>query len=191
MTELRRSDSGFAPVKGTKLYYEVAGNGHPLVLLHAGGLDSRMWDDQFSVFSEHFRVIRYDMRGFGKSLVGDIPFSFHQDLYDLLKYLYIERTHVLGLSRGATIAIDFTLAYPQMVDALILVASRAGCSRPSEAVQKIWAESDALAEKRMIDEVVEMELRFWVDGPKRTPHQVNPKVRERVKEMSAHNTNLQ
>jgi hypothetical protein len=49
--------SGYAPVENGELYYEVAGAGHPLLLIHAGVADRRMWDDQFAVFAERFRVI--------------------------------------------------------------------------------------------------------------------------------------
>jgi pimeloyl-ACP methyl ester carboxylesterase len=60
-------DSGHAEVNGTRLYYEIAGAGHPLVLIHGYTLDNRMWEDQFEVFSKQYKVLRYDLRGFGKS----------------------------------------------------------------------------------------------------------------------------
>jgi pimeloyl-ACP methyl ester carboxylesterase len=67
MNRLTQPETGFAEVDGTRLYYETLGEGHPLVLIHGGYMDRRMWDDQFYVFSQHYRVIRYDVRGFGKS----------------------------------------------------------------------------------------------------------------------------
>jgi pimeloyl-ACP methyl ester carboxylesterase len=66
MDETQSRETGVAPVNGAKLYYEIAGSGRPLVLLHAGLMDCRMWDDQFSDFAQHYRVIRYDLRGYGK-----------------------------------------------------------------------------------------------------------------------------
>jgi len=57
-------DSGLVKVKGGTIYYESQGQGHPLVLIHAGFLDRRMWDPQFIQFSKNYRVIRYDVRGF-------------------------------------------------------------------------------------------------------------------------------
>ncbi len=58
--------SGFVNVDGEQLYFEDAGKGHPLIFLHAGFVDCRMWDGSFDVFAERYHVIRYDLRGFGK-----------------------------------------------------------------------------------------------------------------------------
>ena len=113
---------GFAEVNGTRLYYEVAGSGHPLVLVHGLTLDQRMWDDQFEPFAQHYRVVRYDARGYGRSaqLTGE-PFDRANDLKGLLDYLGIPRAYVLGLSMGGSIAIEFARAFPQMTAAVIPV----------------------------------------------------------------------
>src|SRR5262249_13492382 len=113
--------NGFAEVEGGQLYYETAGTGHPLTLIHAGVADGRMWDDQFLTFAQHYRVIRYDARGFGRSRTESVSFSNRRDLYDLLRHLGVEKTYVMGVSRGGQIATDFTLERPEMVDALIPV----------------------------------------------------------------------
>lgn len=123
MTRSAQPETGFVETNGTQLYYETLGEGHPLVLIHGGYMDRRMWDDQFSVFAEHYRVIRYDVRGFGKSALPQMPYADWQDLYDLLKSLGVEKTYLLGLSLGGRISIDFTLEHPDMVDALILTGS--------------------------------------------------------------------
>src|SRR5947209_18286102 len=81
-----------------------------------------MWDEQFPVFAEHFRVIRYDTRAFGKSVTEDVAFSNRQDICDLLDHLGIERRYIIAVSRGGSIAIDFTLEHPDLVAALIPVA---------------------------------------------------------------------
>jgi pimeloyl-ACP methyl ester carboxylesterase len=86
-------------------------------------MDRRMWDDQFAVFAQHYRVIRYDVRGFGKTDLPQVPYTDRQDLSNLLSFLGVEKTYVMGLSLGGEIAIDFTLDYPHMVDALILVGA--------------------------------------------------------------------
>lgn len=123
MTQTNQPVTGFVETNGTKLYYEMMGEGHPLVLIHGGYMDRRMWDDQLAVFAEHYRVIRYDVRGFGKTELPPVPYTDRQDLSNLLSFLGIDKTHVMGLSLGGEIAIDFTLDYPHMVDALILVGA--------------------------------------------------------------------
>lgn len=123
MTRSVQPEAGTAEVNGTQLYYEILGEGHPLVLIHGGYMDRRMWDDQFRVFAEHYRVVRYDIRGFGRSALPPVPYADRQDLYALLKHVGIEKAYVLGLSMGGGIAMDFTLEYPDMVDALILVGA--------------------------------------------------------------------
>lgn len=114
--------AGMASVNGTHLFYEQAGSGHPLVLIHGFTLNTQMWDDQFAVFARHYRVIRYDMRGTGHSdLPTEEPFTAVDDLRALLDALGVSRAYVLGLSLGGSVAIDFTLAYPDRTSALILV----------------------------------------------------------------------
>jgi 3-oxoadipate enol-lactonase len=113
---------GFANVNGTRLYYEVSGSGEPIVLIHGYTLDTRMWDDQFEAFAQRYQVIRYDLRGFGKSAIpnGEI-YTHPDDLLALLEHLGIAGAHILGLSLGGSIAVDFVLAYPQAVRSLIAV----------------------------------------------------------------------
>jgi 3-oxoadipate enol-lactonase len=78
-------DEGSVRVNGAELYYEVGGEGQPLVLLHDGLLDRRVWDDQFATFARRYRSIRYDRRGYGKSSGPDQSFSDVSDLYRLLR----------------------------------------------------------------------------------------------------------
>lgn len=179
--------SGFAEVNYMQFYYEVAGQGHPLTLIHGGLVDRRLWDDQFEVFAQHYRVIRYDLPGYGDSSVPKEPYSISDDLYKLLRFLNVEKTYVMGLSMGGGIAIDFTLAHPEMVDALIPVAAGiSGFPAPATSQQQ-WAEIDALIEQGKFEEAVELENRMWTDGPNRTPDQVDSHVRRRVHEMNLHN----
>ena len=113
---------GFAEVNRTRLYYEIAGKGEPLVLIHGLFLNNEMWDDQLQEFSKQYKVIRYDMRGYGKSNnpKEDEPYSNHEDLKALLDYLKIPNANILGLSLGGSNAINFTLEYPEYVKSLIL-----------------------------------------------------------------------
>lgn len=113
--------TGYAEVNGTKLYYELAGKGEPLVLVHGNFGDRRHWDFQFLPFSEQFKVVRYDVRGYGKSALprSDEPYRDCDDLKALLDYLKIDKAHVCGVSMGSGIAIDFALAYPERCFSLI------------------------------------------------------------------------
>jgi len=111
---------GFAPVNGTRLFYEVKGAGRAVVLIHGGQLDCRMWDDQFAALSRHFRVIRYDVRGYGGTFRPDMLYSDAEDLAGLFDYLKLNKAHLVGLSLGGRIAIDFAVAHPTRVDSLTL-----------------------------------------------------------------------
>ncbi len=192
MSESIQPTRGFAEVNGAKLYYEVMGAGHPLVLLHEGIADSRMYDDQFNPFAQRYRVVRFDLRGFGQSDLppGDEPVALYEDLYGLLALLGIKKTYMLGMSMGGAIALDFTLAYPVMVDALILVAPGvSGYDMTSFEVEykAIGEEIEEAVKRGDYERASELETRIWVDGPERTPQQVDPVVRQRVYEMNLHN----
>jgi pimeloyl-ACP methyl ester carboxylesterase len=116
-----KSASGFAEVNGTRLYYESAGEGPAVVLVHGGLVDSRLWDAQVGPLSKRLRVVRYDLRGFGRSADAHAPFSHLEDLRALLDFLKIERASLVGLSLGGIIAADFALEHPERVDRLVLV----------------------------------------------------------------------
>ena len=177
--------SGFVEIHGCQFYYQVAGEGHPLVLLHAGICDSRMWDDQWSAFAQRYRVVRFDMRGFGRSSTGTGPFTPHEDLHGLLQFLGIRTTYLLGASMGAQVALDFTLAQPRMVDALILVGAALTDCRPSDTLIQSWAQIGEALRAGDAAAANEIELGLWVDGPHRSPEQVSDTVRSRVREMNA------
>ena len=188
--------TGFAEVNGTRIAYDEAGKGHPFVMIHGGLVDRHLWDDQFEVFAQHYRVIRYDMRAFGESAMPTEPFSMVEDLYQLMKFLNIEKTYLMGLSMGGGLALDFTVAHPEMVDALIPVAAGVNGFEPPDTPEtqqmmaeweKIGKQIETLLDKGKFDEAIEIENRLWTDGPNRTPEQVKPHVRQRVHDMELHN----
>lgn len=191
MTDGYLKTAGLAEVNGTRLYYEIAGQGHPLVLIHAGICDRRMWDDQWDAFARRYEVIRFDLRGMGKSDVAPGAFAYWEDLDGLLHYLGIERTYLAGVSVGGATALDFTLAHATMVDALILVAAGiSGQERPSDELIQRWAKVQAALEAGDLSDANELMLRMWVDGPNRTSDQVDPDVRARVSTMNAQNLTM-
>lgn len=186
MTEAQ-PQTGFLDVQGAPLYYEVAGSGYPLLLIHAGVADSRMWDDQFQTFALQYRVMRYDLRGFGRSVIPDGPFSNYEDIYALLRHLGIERTHVIAISFGGLVAIDFTLAHPEMVTSLVLGApSVSGREDSSTDVLRFAGEEEAMLERGDLAGAAELNVRTWVVGLRRTPDQVDPSVRQRIYDMQYH-----
>jgi 3-oxoadipate enol-lactonase len=141
-----------------------------------------MWDDQMGVFAQHYRVIRYDQRGYGESPLAVGPVAFHEDLDGFLRALDIRQAHVIGLSFGARVATDFALAHPDMVSALISVSSVVGGI--ADATMERIEEADQAGEEGDLDRAVELELRLWIDGVGRQPEEVNSQVREQVRAMN-------
>lgn len=117
------TDSGYINVNGGKLYYEMAGEGEYIVLLHDGLIHREIWDEQFPFFAKNYRVVRYDRRGYGKSPVPHDQYSNIKDLDQLFIQLRIDKAVIFGMSSGGGLAIDFTLAHPEKVTALVLIGA--------------------------------------------------------------------
>lgn len=114
-------DTGRVAVQGGEIFYEVRGQGAPVVLLHAGAqYDHTMWDGQVQALARLHRVIRYDLRGFGRSSRPSGPFSPTADLLRVLDTLGVERAALVGLGMGSGVAINFALQHPERVDRLVL-----------------------------------------------------------------------
>lgn len=113
----------FITANGSKFYYEMQGAGDPLVMLHGGFSDLRVWDFQFSFFSGDYTVLRYDQRGFGKSDSPQKKFSYITDLEEIRRGMEFDAPILMGSSFGGEVAIDYTLENPQQVKALILVGA--------------------------------------------------------------------
>jgi len=177
-------ESGYAEVGGARVYYEVAGQGVPIVFVHAGIADRRMWDAQCDAFARNYRVMRYDRRGFGNTFMVAGTFSHRRDLQALLEFLEIENAYLVGCSQGAKTIIDFALEHPQMVRALVVVSPALSGFAFAGELPKQAAQLDAADEAGDLDQINELELQIWVDGPHRSPAQVDAKVRELVREMN-------
>jgi pimeloyl-ACP methyl ester carboxylesterase len=185
-------ETGYAEVDGGRLYYETSGKGPALVLIHAGFLDSRIWDTQFQLFSENYRVIRYDVRGFGKSDVARTKFSDYKDLHGLLDHLRVKTASLVGVSNGGRIASDFAVEYPSMVNHLVLVSpGMSGYKSSGPEEEKMWEEfdaqmkpqEDAVREGRAADTVA-MDVTTW--GSAQTPAN-----RERITHIAMDNFHVQ
>lgn len=184
--------TGYAPVENGKLYYEIEGSGPAIVMIHAGFLDSRMWDEQFRLFTKNYGVIRYDVRGFGKSDIAKTKFSDARDLHDLLKHLRIEKTSVLGVSNGGRIAFDFAVEYPKMLQSLMLVAPGIrGYKFSGPEEEKLWKEfEESMKAQEVADregrarDAVEMDVNAWASAQ-------SPESRRRVFEIALDNFHAQ
>jgi pimeloyl-ACP methyl ester carboxylesterase len=111
---------------GARLFYDIHGTGDSLLVLHGFTLDHRMWDFQAEAFAEHYKVIRFDFRGFGKSDTPTSAYSHVEDLKFLFDRLEIDSAHIVALSMGGGLAVDLALSYPTLVRSLVLVDSVLG-----------------------------------------------------------------
>ena len=165
---------GYAPVRDGELLYEVAGEGPGLVFVHAGVAHLGMWDEQWPAFTSRFRCLRYDTRGFGGSRPQAVAFSNRQDLLDVMDFAGIERAAVIGCSRGAQIALDTVIDYPDRFTALVAVCgggsgfdAYTGADVPEaemalfDAIEKV----DGLKEPAAVRRLWELETQLWCDGP--------------------------
>ena len=177
-------ESGIADVNGARIGYEILGEGEPLVLVHAGIADGRMWDAQIDAFSRRYRTIRYDLRGCGRSPMVPGPFSHAVDLRALLDALEVDRAVLVGCSMGGGAVIDLALENPERARALVLVGPAISGFGFDEGPPEEWDELVAADEAGDLERVSELEVRMWVDGPRRGPDAVDPAVRDLVREMN-------
>ena len=166
-----------------RLYSEVAGLGSPVVLIHAGVCDSRMWDEQWEAFQAEHKVVRVDLRGYGRSPYGAGRFAHPADLIELLDELKLGPAALVGVSLGGGVALQVAIARPDLVSSLVLVGAGIRDHEWSEEVKRAWTKEGAAFERGDLDAAVEISLRTWVDGPRRSPEDVAPVVRAAVAEM--------
>jgi len=178
--------SGFVDVKHGRLFYEEAGVGPVVVLIHGGNLDRRMWDEQFLLFAREFWVIRYDVRGFGKSTQLTHAYSDTDDLASLLDHLRITKAHLVGLSMGGRIAIDFALVHPDKVLSLVLAGPGvSGFNFDASAMAQFWEVVRVAQEKGP-----EAASETWLKNPYMAPAMGNPVLAARIREISHENRHV-
>ena len=178
--------SGFAEVNGARLYYELSGLGRPFVMIHAGIADCRMWDNEFETFSQSHQALRFDMRGYGKSMPVEGEFNLLDDLETLLAKLEIPKPIILmGCSMGGGLSIDYALTHPNHVEALILVGSDpAGLELEAPWPDELFAQSEAAFNAGDVDRVAELDMRIWFDGDGRTRNEVDSQARRKAYAMA-------
>lgn len=180
-----KSIAGTVELNSTTFHYEMAGNGPPVVFIHAGIADGRMWEGQFAPLSRWFKVIRYDRRGFGQTAPTEGTFSHREDLAALLRYWGIERVSLVGCSQGSKAALDFALAYPEQVERLVLSSPAISGFQFDDPPSPQDEELDAADAAGDLARVNELEMQIWIDGPYRSPNEVDGELRAMVAEMNA------
>lgn len=184
--------TGFATSNGTKLYYEVCGEGSALVFIHAGVSDHRMWDPQVAAFASRYKVVRYDLRDFGKSTMPNESFALRDDLHAVLRHLGIIKAALVGCSMGGATAIDFTLEHPEMVTGLVPVgAGVSGWNDWLEESGKLMTEMTNAVRAGDTDAAFEISARYWIDGPSRDASRVDPTYRDLARRLHKENFSLE
>ena len=179
-----KTKSGLANIDSAQIYYETSGEGTPFVMIHAGVADSRQWNNEFAFFARNYQVLRYDMRGYGKSKPADGEFSHMSDLISLLDILELCRPLVMmGCSIGGGLAMDFALDYSSRVKALIMVDSGPSGLELDVPTPAKFAEVEKAFEAGDLDLVAEFETQIWFDGMGRKSEQVDQAMRRLAFEM--------
>jgi pimeloyl-ACP methyl ester carboxylesterase len=162
-------------VEGGELEVEHAGTGPGVVLIHPGLWDSRTWDDQFAVFAERYHVVRYDLRGYGRSSRPEpgVAYSHVDDLVAVMDAVGLDRAALVGCSVGGGVELETAIAHPGRVWALVLVASALPGFEPTPAEEAWWEERmtgvGALVEAGDVEGARRRQLEIWaplgVDDP--------------------------
>ena len=176
--------AGFLAVDGGNLYYEVEGAGEALVLIHGWLGNLRMWDSQAQALAGSYRVVRCDMRGFGRSTTEHVEFAYWADVAALLDHLGVDRAHIVGHSFGGTIALDLVLARPACVATLTSVAGGISGYRPDLDLEEDnvpRSDLDRLWDEKKWVELAELETQIWVDGWGQPTTRVGRTLRDSIK----------
>ena len=173
------------------MHHEVTGVGPAIVFLHEGIADSRMWEPQWTSFATRYRLLRCDFAGFGRTPIDRLPVTHAQDVVNLLDELDISSAGVVGASMGGRVALELAVARPDLVQTLVLEDAGLPGVNWSEAVRAYGAAEDKAVARGDLEAATEINLRMWVDGPRRAVADVDPEVRAAVGEMQRQALELQ
>jgi 3-oxoadipate enol-lactonase len=171
-------------LNGARINYERSGAGLPVIFLHAGLADSRMWSAQADEFARDFDVIRPDTRGFGRSEMPPGRWSAPSDLLALIDALELKPAHLVGCSMGGGIALDFALLHSERISRLVLVGAAVDGTQPDAEDARLIATVSAARKARDFEALNDAMLDLFLDGPHRRPGYVTGPVRELVYEMN-------
>lgn len=167
---------------GASLRGEADGFGIPVVFLHAGVADRRMWAGQMRTLAEEgYHVVSYDRRGFGETETADVPFNHLVDLEAVLDQLSIHAAVFVGCSMGGGLAIDFALEHPERTIGLVLVGTAVTGAEGYEIDDEVMAleeAADYALERGNTGTVNRIQAHQWLDGPYSEAGRVTGPVRE-------------
>jgi 3-oxoadipate enol-lactonase len=183
---MMRMERGFLEFDGGTLAWESSGDGPGVVFLHPGLWDSRVWDEQFGVFSRTYRVLRYDFRGYGRSSRPEPgkPYSHVSDLAAVMDAGDFERAALIGNSMGGRVAVDFALTHPARVSALVLASPALSGFEGTPEEEAAWEAAFADAERRIeeaatagdLERAEDLRLR-WLWAPLGTDDPAGARIR--------------
>lgn len=183
-TPTRDLTGSFLTLPGRPLWVEQAGTGPPVVLVHSGVTDRRMWDGQLAALADRYHVVRYDHPGYGRSEAATEPYTPEADLDAVLDHVGADWAALVGCSMGGMIVVDYTLAHPDRVAALITAA--AGLSgfpwQPPPAQVQLEAELTAASKALDHERIAQATVRLYA------PLRTDPEVDERLRRLVADNT---
>ncbi len=182
----------FLQVNDGMLHYEVWGDGPAIVLIHAGYVDSRMWEGEVQYLSGSYKVITYDVRGFGESSRPDSEYSDSEDLRELMDFLGIRQAIVIGISNGGRIAFDFSVEHPERVRGIIAI--NAGIRGIGDELngdgKDLWGDLDGIEEKYSafiesghFRDAAALDVDYW-------SHMLMGSMREKVLDMAEQNVSV-
>lgn len=146
-------------VNGARLWYDEAGSGPAVLLLHGGLGDSGLWEPVVPFLAEQFRTIRTDLRFYGRSTGPSVPWSWEEDAIGVLDELGVERAAIVGLSMGGKIALDAALAQPERLWAVAGVAPGLGGHDSGAYTEEHEARFEAAEDKT--EAMMEIDLEVW------------------------------
>jgi 3-oxoadipate enol-lactonase len=164
-------------------WFDVHGDGPAVALVHAGIADSRMWGPQLRTFPESYRVVRVDLPGFGNSPFESNVVSYRGAVRDALDGAGVEQAAIVGTSLGGRTALELAVESPERVSALVLVGAGIDDHQWSNEVERFVEEEETALAGGDLDAAVDVNLRLWVAGPRRTVDVIDPGVRDLVDEM--------
>jgi 3-oxoadipate enol-lactonase len=137
----------------------------------------RLWEPQFAEFARRYDVVRFDLSGFGSSPVPTDSFSALKDLREVMDSLSITRAALVGESMGAHTALEAAVAMPERVGAVVAAAPVIAPGGPSQALKDFNEQEEELVDKGDLEGATNLNLSTWVDGPSRSPEDVDPELR--------------